>query len=168
MPPASADPILMFLIGIARDMVIDHARSPRRKAEPEQFVPDFSKVYPGTSVEPEHMRRLIDDSFLYLDGSQRQEIFEELHAALMNPRNAAVRGAMIQYFAEKALTVRAAQLKLAQMPWREKQRMAEEFKSELATLSEEDQVQVGKLLRGGLLPVPGDLNQLLLTAFDAR
>lgn len=166
--PAAADPLLMLLIGVARDMVIDHATAPRRKPEPEQFVPDYTKVYPGTSVEPEHLRRLIDDSFLYLDDSQRREIFDALHAALLDPRNAAVRGSMIEYFARKALAVRAAQLKLAQISWREKQRMAEEFKSELAAMPEEDQAQLGKLLRSGLLPVPSDLNQLLLTAFEAR
>lgn len=166
--PAAADPLIMFLIGIARDMVIQHATSARRAPEPEQFVPDMSKVYPGTSVEPDHLRRLIDDSFLYLGSEQRREIFEALHAALSNPKNAAVRGAMIEYFAEKALTVRAAQLRLAKIPYHEKQRMAEEFKSELAALPEDDQVQLGQLLRSGLLPVPSDLNQLLLSAFDAR
>jgi len=166
--PASADPILMFLIGIAREMVIKHGNTPESERMPEALVPDWSLVYPGTSVEPEHLRRLIDDSFLYLADGQRREIFDSLHAALMNPKNAAVRGAMIQYFAEKAHTIRAAQIQLSRMPWRDKQRMAEEFKAELATLSPEDQEQLGKLLKSGLLPVPGDLNQLLLAAFEAR
>jgi hypothetical protein len=75
---------------------------------------------------------------------------------------------MIEYFAEKALMVRAAQLKLAKMPYSEKQRMAAEFKDDLATLNAEDRKQLGQLLRSGLLPVPNDLNQLLLAAFDAR
>ncbi len=159
----------MLLFGIAREMVADHASSPRRPAAaPEPPMPDWSRAYPGTSVEPEHLRRLIDDSFLYLSDDRRREIFDALHAALMNPKNAAVRGAMIEYFADKALTVRAAQLKLAQLPWSEKQRMAEEFKAELAALPAEDQAQLGQLLRSGLLPVPSDLNQLLLAAFDAR
>ena len=166
--PAVADPLLMFLFSIAREMVVRHANAPRGSAEPVLPIPDLSKVYPGTSVEPEVLRRLIDDSFLYLNSSQREEIFNSLHAALMNPKNAAVRGAMIEYFAEKALTVRAAQIKLAQLPWSEKQRMAEEFKAELAALPLEDQAQLGELLRGGLLPVPSDLNQLLLAVFDAR
>jgi hypothetical protein len=158
----------MFLIGIAREMVVKHGNTPASQRVPELVMPDMSRVYPGTSVEPDHVRRLIDDSFLYLNEDQRREIFDSLHAALINPKNAAVRGAMIEYFAEKALTIRAAQLKLAQMPWREKQRMAEEFKTELAELSAEDQTQLGELLRSGLLPVPTDLNQLLLAAFEAR
>jgi len=158
----------MFLIGVARDMLIDHAMSSRRASAPALPMPDLSRVYPGTTVEPDHLRRLIDDSFLYLADGQRREIFDTLHAALIDPKNAAVRGAMIQYFAEKALTVRAAQLKLAQLSWRDKQRMAEEFKAELAALPAEDQTQLGELLRSGLLPVPSDLNQLLRAAFDAR
>ncbi len=166
--PASADPILMFLIGVARDMLVKHATAPRSERAPEPAMPERSRVYPGTSVEPEHLRRLIDDSFLYLSDAQRREVFDSLHAALIDPKNAAVRGAMIEYFAEKALTVRAAQLKLAQLSYKEKQRMAEEFKSELTALSAEDQTQLGTLLRSGLLPVPGDLNQLLLAAFEAR
>ena len=164
--PASADPMLMFLIGIAREMVIAHATNPR-PAQPEVPLIDVTRVYPGTSVEPETLRRLIDDSFLYLGSAQRREIYDALHVALTDPRNAAVRGAMIEYFIEKALTIRAAQLQLAKMPWSEKQRMAVEFKSELAALSAEDRDQLGELLRRGLLPVPTDLNQLLLAAFES-
>jgi len=151
-------------------MVVDQAqKSPKEKAlESDPYLPDMSKVYPGTSVEPETLRRLIDDSYSYLSSSQRQEIFEALNAELMNPKNAAMRGAYIQYFMDRALTWRAAQMQLAQMPYREKQRLAEEFKSELPSLPEEEQAQLGKLLRSGMLPVPNDLNQLLLAAFEAR
>lgn len=166
--PASADPILLFLLGIARDMVINHATSPDKSLEPVQPMPDFSRVYPGTSVEPEVLRRLIDDSFLYLNDKQRQEIFDQLNAALLNPKNAAIRGTMIEYFAERALAVRAAQLKLAKLPYSEKQRMAAEFKAQIATMPPEDRDQLGEVLRSGLLPVPNDLNQLLLAAFDGR
>jgi hypothetical protein len=163
--PVRADPLLMLLLGIARDMIVAHANAPR--TEPAQPLPDFTKVYPGTSVEPEVLRQLIDDSFLYLNDRQRKEIFDSLNAALLNPKNAAVRAPMIEYFAEKALLVRAAQLKLAKMPYSEKQRMALEFKTEIADLSGEEREQLGQLLRSGLLPVPSDLNQLLLAAFDA-
>lgn len=165
--PAAADPILMFLLSVAREMVESHAARTRAAPAPE-LVPDMERVYPGTAVEPEHLRRLIDDSFLYLTEAQRKEIFDALHEALMDPKNAAVRGTMIHYFAEKALTVRAAQLKLSQLSSRDKERLAAEFRKEVGSLSDEDQTQLGELLRSGLLPVPSDLNQLLLAAFDAR
>jgi hypothetical protein len=164
--PAAADPVVMLLLGIARDMIVDHANRPRVPAP--EYVPDLERVYKGTIVEPEHLRRIIDDSFPYLGEAQRKEVFDSLNAALADSKNAAVRGAMIQYFVEKALTVRAAQMKLSELSWREKQRLAGEFRKELSTLSDEDKAQLGELLRSGMLPVPTDLNQLLLAAFDAR
>jgi len=166
--PAAADPIIMFLLGVARDMILEHGekRLPGAVPAPE-YVPDMERVYKGTIIEPDQLRRVIDDSFPYLGGAQRKEIFDSLNAALADPKNAAVRGEMIQYFLDKALTVRAARIKLAELPWREKQRLAGEFKKEIATLSPEDKAQLSALLRNGMLPVPSDLNQLLLAAFDS-
>jgi len=164
--PAAADPILMFLFGVAREMIEAQASKPRSTPAPE-YVPDFSRVYPGTTVEPEQLRRLIDDSFMYLNDEQRKEIFSSLHEALMSPKNAAVRGAMIEYFAQRALTVRAAREQLAQLSAGEKENLAAGFRKEITSLSTEEQAQLGQLLRSGLLPIPGDLNQMLLAAFDA-
>jgi len=158
----------MILMSIARNMVTNHAQKPDSEKLLEGHTFDTAKTYPGTLIEPEQMRRLIDDSFLYLGDRQRQEIFDSLNAELLNPKNAAVRGAMIEYFTDRALIVRAAQLQLARMPWSEKERMAAEFKSELSTLPPAEREQIGELLRKRMLPVPGDLNQLLLAAFEAR
>ena len=166
--PAAADPIVMFLLGLARNMIEAQIEKSRKAPAEPELLPNIAQVYPGTSVEPEHMRRLIDDSFPYLRDAQRKEIFDSLHEALLNPKNTAVRGSMIQYFAEKALTVRAAQAQLAKLSTREKENLAAGFRKEINTLSTEEQAQLGELLRTGLLPVPSDLNQLLLTAFDAR
>jgi hypothetical protein len=164
--PAAADPLIMFLIGVARDIAEAQSAKPRNAPAPE-YVPDKSRVYPGTIVEPEHLRRLIDDSFPYLADTQRKEIFASLNDALANPKNAAVRGEMIQYFVDRALTIRAARIQLSELSRPEKERLAGEFSKELHALSTEDQALLGNLLRGGLLPVPNDLNQLLLAAFDA-
>jgi len=164
--PAAADPVLMFLLGIARDLIEAQVTRSRNAPAPV-YVPDVARVYPGTSVEPDHLRRLIDDSFPYLSDSQRKEIFGSLNAALADPKNAAVRVPMIEYFADKALTVRAAQQKLAQLSSGEKENLAAGFRKEINTLSAEEQTQLGELLRNRLLPIPSDLNQMLLAAFDA-
>ena len=165
-PPASADPILMFLIGMGRQLIenrVDHP--PRPTPEP---LPDLSLVYPGTTVEPEHLRRLIDDSFVYLSESQRREIFDSLHAALIDPKNAPVSGSMIEYFATRALAVREAQQRLARLTAREKEQIAGEFRKEIAGITAEEAAQLADVLRQGLLPVPGDLNQMLLAALEER
>lgn len=157
----------MFLLSVAREMVTATALE-RDRNRPNVVLPDLSRVYPGTTVEPDQMRRVIDESFQYLNESRRQEIFEALHAALTDPRNAAVRSAMIDHFTERALMVRAAQRRLTELSEREKARMVQEFRIELAGLPAEDQAQLGELLRRGLLPVPTDLNQRLLAALEER
>lgn len=162
----AADPILMFLLGIARDMVIAHVTKPR----PKQEVPlvDLELVYPGTLVEPDHIRRLIDECFAYLSPPQRGEIFAALNEALLSPRNAAVRAPMIDYFVQHALAVRAAQQRLAQMTLEEKQMIAAEFRAATTGMPPEEQEQLTMVLRQGLLPLPDDLGQLMLAALEAR
>lgn len=155
----------MLLIGMAREMMVSKAIDALTVPEPA-VQPDVAYVYPGTTVRPDHLRRLIGDSFMYLSERQRGEVFDTLHAELLKPKNAAVRGAMIEYFAEKALTVRAAQLSLARLSWREKELLAEDFRKEVAALPEREQAELGEVLRQGLLPVPGDLGQLLRAALE--
>jgi len=157
----------MFLLSIAREMIEANARRSAALPPPVE-APEPSRAYPGTVVEPEHLRRLIDESFVYLSDEQRREIFDSLHATLSQPRNGPVRAAMIEHFASHALAVRAAHARLAQLSWREKEQLAEEFRGEVAALSGEEQAQLGALLRKGVLPVPSDLNQLLLAVLEAR
>src|SRR5260221_11780523 len=78
--PAAADPIVMLLLGIARDMIVEHAS--KRDTPAPAYVPDLAKVYQGTTVEPDHLRRLIDDSFPYLGSAHRKAIFDPLNDAL--------------------------------------------------------------------------------------
>lgn len=156
----------MFLLSVAREIAFSAAR--RAARAPAEPLPDSRQTYPGTAVEPEHLQRLIDDSFTYLSGAQRQEIFDSLHRGLLDPRNAAVRGSMIEYFAHQALAVRATQLRLSQLSYREMQILADEFKREIAAIPDLEREQLREVLNRGLLPVPSDLNQLLLAALDTR
>lgn len=164
-PAAAADPILMFIFSVAREMMEKHAaREAEAKPLPHMgsAVPELPKVYPGTMVEPEHLRALIDDCFPYLSEDRRAEVFESLHAALIDPKNAPMRAALIDHFAEKAFAVKAAQQRLQKMSRREKELLAGEFKKAVDELPPEEQAKVGRLLREGLLPVPSDFNQMLL------
>lgn len=168
LPARAADPILMFLLGFARNVIerqIEESLNAPPAAAP---LPDLGKTYPGTTVEPKIVRRLIDDSFLYLSEEQREEIFASFNKALLNPRNAAIRGQLIEHFAHKALAVRAAQLRLSQLAYREKEMLAEEFSQEIAGIPDSEVELLRGVLEKGLLPVPMDLNQLFLAALNER
>ena len=159
-PAAAADPIVMLLLGIAREMVFNAVRE--RLMAPSDPEPPPS-LYPGTTVEPAQLRKLIDDGFSYLSRGQREEVFDSLHASLMDPKNAGVRASMIEYFAERAMAMRAAQDRLASLSGSEKSRLADEFRQQVAELSPEETAQLAALLRRQVLPVPRDLNDMLLT-----
>ena len=122
--------------------------------------------FAGTTVEPATLRRLIDDSFLYLSAERRDQVFEALNAELLKPANAALRGPLIEHFTERALEVRAAQLRLAGLSYGEKQMLATELRREAHALPEAELDKLRLTLEKGLLPVPSDLNQLLLAALD--
>ncbi len=168
LPARAADPLVMFIMSVARHMIEKQVERSLRQPAPIEPMPDLDKTYPGTSVEPEILKRLIDDSFIYLAGEQRKEIFDALNKELLDPKNAPVRAAMIEHFARKALAVRANQVRLSQLSYREKQMLAEEFKRETQGVSDQDVAQLRGVLENGLLPVPSDLNHLLLTVLDQR
>jgi len=167
-PAPAADPLLMFLLGVAREVIFAaarrHAAVPPEPTEPAAVA----STYPGTGVEPAHVKRLIDEGFTYLSAAQRAEVFDSLHSELMNPKNAALRGPMIEYFAQKAVAVRMAQEQLANLSQPEKARLAADFRNQVAGLPDEEAAQLAELLRRQVLPVPHDLNEMLLAALEAR
>lgn len=168
LPARAADPILMFLLGFAKNVMERQIANSLRAPAPAEPLPDLGKTYPGTAVEPQIVRRLIDDSFIYLSEDQRAEIFESFNRALLNPVNAPIRGQMIEHFARTALAVRAAQVRLSQLSYREKQMLAAEFKEEIAGIGDAEIELLRGVLEKGLLPVPMDLNQLFLATLESR
>jgi len=160
--PARADPLLMFLFNIAREMVTN-AVERERAARP--VLPDPPpELYVGTAVQPAHLRALIDDSFSYLSGAQRDEVFQSLHAQLIKPKNAAVRAPLIQYFAERAMQVREARARMARLSPEEMARMAAEFGRRIRDITDDERLQLREVLRRGLLPVPDALGEMMIAA----
>ena len=166
-PAAAADPILMLLLSVAREMIFNAVRD-RLLAPPAPEPIPAATAYPGTAVEPAHVHRLIDEGFGYLSLTQRDEVYESLHAQLMDPKNASVRASTIEYFAERAVAMREAQDRLARLSYTEKSRLATEFRQQVAELSAEETAQLAELLRRQVLPVPSDLNDMLLAELVAR
>lgn len=165
-PAVAADPLTMLLLTIAREALFAAARD--YLASREAAPPPLPETYPGTTVEPAHVRRLVDEGFGYLTTAQRDEVFDAFHRHLMDPKNAAVRGPMIEYFAERAMAMRFAQERLAKLTHAEKTALAADFRKEVAGLPDEEATQLAALLRRNVLPVPGDLNDMLLAVLGER
>jgi len=160
-PAANADPLIFFLMSAAKEI----ATSAIEKAASAPTVvrlPAPEATYPGTTVEPAILRRIIDDSFGYLSSSQRGEVFDSLNTMLLDPKLGSSRAALIEYFLHKALAVRAARFELGKLTHAQKERLARQFRQETADLSDEERRQLQTLLEQHLLPVPADLNEMLL------
>lgn len=159
---AKADPLVFFIMSAAREIAFSAFTKAMASARtPVLLAP--AVTYPGTAVEPVTLRRVIEDSFTYLSSSQRAEIFESLNATLLDPKLGPTRATLIEYFLHKALAVRAAQVELGKLSYAEKERLAVQFRQETADLSQEDRGHLLRLLEQNLLPVPADLNRLLLS-----
>ena len=164
-PATAADPIVMLLLGIAREMAFNYVRE-RLMAPRDPDPPPAPTAYAGTTIEPAQVRKLIDEGFGYLSRGQREEVFESLHASLMDPKNAAVRASMIEYFADRAMAMRMAQDRLRNLTTVEKSQLAAEFREQVAALSPTETAELAELLRRQVLPVPRDLNNMLLAELE--
>ena len=169
-PAHAIDPVLMFLLSAARELITSAARERDRGPPSAAAVPAPlpSDRYPGTAVQPAQLRRVVDECFGYLSGTQRAEIFASLHATLLDPKNAAQRGAMIDYFITRAIAVREAQQRLAQLSGTEQEQLVVEFSTAVAAMPQEESEQLAELLRRRVLPVPDELATKLLAAISAR
>ena len=162
LPARAFDPITMFLFGMAREIMYEAFQNSVKPVEPNaQPLPE---VYPGTMVEPRKLRELIDESFFYLSERRRGEIFQAFNAELIKPKNALVRASMIQYFTEHAYAVRSAIDRLSKLTEPEMRQLTAQFAAQVRTMAPEDRAQLRTVLDEGLLPVPPDLNRMLIVA----
>jgi len=162
-PPARAfEPILMFLFGMAREVMYDAFLNSQKLPQPNSEP--LPAVYPGTMVEPRKLRELIDESFYYLSERRREALFQAFNDELIKPKNATVRASMIQYFAEHAYAVRNVMDRLSKLTEPEMRALSEHFAAEARNLPVEDREKLRTVLEEGLLPVPPDLNRMLVVA----
>jgi len=163
--PVAADPVLMFLFGMAREMMYEAFVNSRKPPAPNSEP--LPAVYPGTTVEPRKLREMIDESFIHLSARRREELFQAFHNEIIKPENAAVRASMIAYFTEHALAVRMVMERLSKLNETEMRELAAHFAAQARTLPFEEREQLRKVLDEGLLPVPPDLNRKLVVAIAA-
>jgi hypothetical protein len=161
-PARAFEPILMFLFGMAREVMYDAFVNSQTQPQPNSEP--LPAVYPGTMVEPRKLRELIDDSFYYLSERRRDALFQAFNDELIKPKNALVRASMIQYFAEHALAVRNVIDRLSLLSEPEMRALSGQFADEARKLPEKEREQLRKVLEEGLLPVPPDLNHMLVVA----
>ena len=168
----AADPLLMFLLGFAKNLIetsMQEEKARRGKVGGSNVarapVPvTLQSPKPPASMDQQDLRALIDESFVYLSRSQLAELHAGLDKALADPANSAHREAILNQFVVVARQVQFTHDQLNGLSPDEKRLLAERFAANFRTLSPDQQQALLAQLRQRALPLPTDLNDMMLAA----
>jgi len=161
----AAEPLTLLLIHIIRQQIESAVEEAIETARRERERPVL--VFPPApyDLDDQKLRALIDEGFVHLTRSQRDEVFTSLKRVLADPDNAAMRPMLVHELAVKASAVRQAHEQLAALPQAEKQALAVQARKEYEKLPPEERLQMIQVLQAGIAPLPRDLNEMILAEF---
>ena len=165
------DPVLMFVLGFAKNLVESAIERNAANRPPQvTIVPALAPVVPVVPVKPPaqmdagDLRALVDESFGYLSATQRGELLAGLDKALADPANAPYRNVLVAQFVGVARQVSFTHRALDRLSSEDKRALAERFAANYRSLAPEQQVALTHQLRARALPLPADLNDMMLSA----
>lgn len=169
---AFADPLLILLLRLMRDQAISasiEAGVGALRQDQAAPAPPFGYALPVPPVprgaEESRLRTVIDESFLHLTPAQRDAVFAGMRNILSDPRHAQIRSQIVAEFILRAHAVREGYRSLERLSYSEKRTLAARAKEEFTRLPAEQRRQLLEVLQSGMLPVPRDLNAIMLTEF---
>lgn len=172
-PAFSADPLTLLLLRVLRDKLISTGveSAVDRATQQQSTVAAPPAASPGFSAAPyglddAQLRRLVDEGFIHLTASQRDEVYVSVRRILADPKNAADVPAIISDLATKASAVRQAHEQISALSFARKQRIVAEARSEYERMPPESREQMAAVLRQRLVPLPADLTDMILSEFD--
>jgi hypothetical protein len=164
-PAPAADPLLMFVLGFAKNLIESAIEADAAKPKPAAIVAAPAPLPKAPAhMDAADLRALVDESFGYLSAAQRDELLAGLEKALSDPANAPYRNAILAQFVGVASQVKFALQQLDRLSPEDKQALAERFARNYRALSPEYQQAVSQQLRARALPLPADLNDMMLSA----
>lgn len=164
-PARAADPLLMFMIGFAKNLIESAIEANAAKPAAPVILPAPAPPPKAPArMDEAELRALVDESFAYLTPAQRAELLAGLDKALSDPANAPYRDAIVTQFVSVARQVSFAQRQLERLSPEDKQALAQRFAFNYRSLAPEHQQALSQQLRARALPLPADLNDMMLSA----
>ena len=167
------DPIVLLLLRMARDQLITsslQAGVESLRAEPPPPPPTFGYALPSQpperGLEGQHLRTLIDDSFLHLTSAQRAAVHASMQNILSDPQNAPIKAQILAEFELKARSVRDGYRQLDNLSHAQKRALAAQAKAAFMRLPAAERQDLLAVLQTGMLPVPRDLNEIMVAEFS--
>ena len=169
----SIDPILLLLVRMMRDHAVsasvEAGVNSLRQAAPPQ-APKFGYGLPN-APEPQanseqRLRTLIDESLLHLSTVQRDAVFAAMQKVLNDPQYSQLSSQILAEFTLTARALREGYLQLDRLSYSQKKALVLQAREEFQRLPAGQRQHLHELLQSGLLPVPRDINEIMLAEFD--
>lgn len=169
-PAHAIEPVTLFLLKMLRDHVASamiESTIDRFSAAPTQPPLQSESLLGVYGVNEQQLRGLIDTGFAHLTLAQRDEVYDSLQRMLADPQYAAARPLIIQELAQKAAAVRGAHERLNALSAAEKRAIVADARAEYERLPPPERAQLLQVLQSRVVPIPRDLNDLILAEFSA-
>jgi len=163
----AADPLTMFLLGFAQNLISSAIEAHEAGPNSPATVP-MAVIKPPASMDEADLRALVDESFVYLTRAQRAELLAGLDKALSDPANTAQREAILTEFVNVARQIQFTHRQLNRLSDEQKRTVASRFADHFRSLTPEHQQAMLERLRLHALPLPADLNEMMLAELAAE
>ena len=170
-PSFGIEPLTLTLLRMLRDHTITSALDAGTDSLREQPKPPLVtwKALPAlpTGTEEAELKALIDESFAYLAAHQRAAVYEGVMRIVSDPQYATSKPQIIAEFRIKATTVRETYRTLDRLSRAEKLALVSQARDQYCKLPGEQQQELLAAVRSGMLPIPRDLNELIIAEFSS-
>ena len=163
----AAEPLTLILLHIIRQQIANAVENAIEQAQKERERPVVVIPRGPHEIDDQKLRALIDEGFVHLTRSQRDEVFASAKRILAGTENTAQRAALVQELAIKASAVRQAHERLSALSPAQKRALAIEARGEYEKLPAEERQQMMQVLQAGIVPLPRDLNEMILAEFGS-
>lgn len=163
----AAEPLTLILLHIIRQQIANAVENAIEQAQKERERPVVVIPRGPHEIDDQKLRALIDEGFVHLTRAQRDEVFASAKRILAGTENTAQRAALVQELAIKASAVRQAHEHLSALSPAQKRALAIEARGEYQKLPAEERQQMMQVLQAGIVPLPRDLNEMILAEFGS-
>lgn len=172
MPASAADPLTLILLRLLRDQIITSVatRAYEGVTEDQQQRAEAAAQQPQSrrpfGMDDTQLRRLIDEGFVHLTELQRDEVYASVKRIVDDPRYTAQVPEIISELAMKASAVRQAHEQLNRLTETDKRVIAAQAREEYEKMPAAEREDMLRILRLRMVPLPVDLNDMILAEFS--
>jgi hypothetical protein len=168
----AADPFTLFLLRMLRDQIASSSieagmdAGQKRPALDDPFA-FRSLPLPQQTSESQQVKATIDESFVHLGPQQRAELHASLMGILNDPKNSAMREAILAEFNAQAQSLRTSHRMLSQLSESDMRSVAADARAEYQKLPGDQRRLLLQALQQGVPGMPKTLQDMMLAEFSS-